>query len=52
MTIDPDNLVVMPDMNGNSASGIALSGTRANESLTRIIIKNSKTGALVGNVGF
>ena len=51
-TFDPADLVVMPDMNGNGASEIAMLGKRTESGLTRVIIKDSKTGGLVGKVDF
>ena len=39
-------------MNGNGASEIAMLGTWATGDLTRIIIKDGKTGALVSKVDY
>lgn len=49
---EPDDLVVIPDINDNGASEIGMLGTRPDNGLMRLIIKDSKSGTLVGTVNF
>lgn len=51
-TFDPVDLVVMPDINGNGTSEIALLGIRPDNGLIRLIIKDSKSGILVSKVDY
>ena len=49
--LEPNDLVVIPDINANGASEIVFLGTRANGN-RRVLIKDSKTGSLIKRLVF
>lgn len=51
-SIDPEDLAVMPDINGNGAAEIALLGRAEHTGHKRVIIKDSKTGIRIGSLDF